>query len=108
MDETDTDRHTDHMRRRRTSRTTSLTSMSTAAQDNVKIDLSGESQQNFNELLNRANQVTLFINSLFYNLFIIYNKLFQMPGPSAGNIDSRDSGISTVEIETESFEKMKI
>ena len=33
---------------------------------------------------------------------------FQIPDPSAGNVDSRDSGMHTIEIETESFEKLKI
>ena len=58
-DEADTERHTSHMRRRRTSRTTSLTSVTEAAQDNVRIDLAGESQEDFNQLLNRANQVSV-------------------------------------------------
>ena len=58
VDQVDTDRHTSHMRRRSTSRTTSLTSMTTAAQDNEKIKLDSGNQKDFNKLLDQANKVT--------------------------------------------------
>ena len=58
VDQNDTVRHTAHMRRRSTSRTTSLTSVSTAAQDNEKIKLDGGNAEEFKQLLNKANKVS--------------------------------------------------
>ena len=82
--------------------------MSTAAQDNEKIKLDGGNQDEFNKLLNRANKVN-YTKTYFLNKSQLFNvNSFQIPDPSAGNIDSRDSGLSTLEAETESFEKIKV
>ena len=95
------------LRRRLPSRTSSLTSVNTA-ENQVKIDISpgrpGEMEENFRQYFQVSHNMKCF-KKLIYTVLTIY---FQPPNPSAGNIDSVDSGVNTLEELANDLEASKI